>query len=258
MRIARQGARWRGSAEIAGLEAREVSGESCESVAKALALIISVALDPVLSAEAPPGPAPEPVNAPAERRDIPPFLPDPPPDPRARPVWGVGVSPFVASGAAPAALFGVGGFGHLSLRGSSGPAVRLTLSRASTGIVTVGGGAARFVLSTARVEACPGTAAIGDGTLTGCLSTEGGSVRAEGVARGQIDAPGKAARFWLDAGLSTRFSWSVLPGLRVELWGGVSAPVTRRRYVFEGPREVIHEPAPLVGRMGLGLASELP
>lgn len=258
MRITRTGARWRGIAEIAGFEPREVSGESCLSVAKALALIISVALDPVLSAEAPPPPAPEPEEAPAEPRDIPPFLPDPPPDPRARPVWAVGVSPFVASGAAPAALFGFGGFGQLSLRGDTGPALRLTLSRASTGIVSVGSGAARFVLATARAEACPGTAAIGDGALTGCLSVEGGWVRAEGIARGQVDAPASTAHFWLDAGLSTRFSWSVLPGLRVELWGGVSAPVTRRSYVFEGPREVIHEPAPLVGRMGLGLGAELP
>jgi len=260
VRIARSGLDWRGEIELGPNEApRRVSGQTCDSVARALALIAAVSLDPAIVLElAPPSPAPPaPSGAPASPPLERPTLPAEPAS-RAEHAILFGTQGSATSGPAPTALYGVGAFAGIELERRVGPAFRLDVSRSSTFARDVGSGTVRFTLTSGRLEACPGALATGPVLLGGCVDAVAGALVAEGFARGTVEQPGSVSRLWLELGLSSRISVLVAERTRLELFGGVGLPLTRRAYVFENPREVVHEPPLLVGRLGVGLAADLP
>lgn len=260
VRIVRRGAEWRGEVDLgADGVPRDVAGATCDSVASALALIVAVAIDPTIVLDLPaPAPAERtpPRRAPQSDDLDEPRKPSSQPSSRALGLLGGGGS--VASGPGPTPLHGWHVFGEVEPEGRTGPALRAAFSRASSGAVEVGSGSARFVLTTARIEGCPGAVATGDLLLTGCAAAEGGAIHAEGLARTALAEPGSVTRPWGELGVATRFSWVIASTLRLEVFGGVAAPLTRRAFVFENPREVVHQAPLLIGRAGVSLAAEIP
>ncbi|MBK7581147.1 MAG: hypothetical protein IPI67_13145 [Myxococcales bacterium] len=259
VRIIRSGEEWQGQVELWQDESpRGVTGATCDSVAKALALIVAVALDPTIALDlsqppSVPSDAPLPRALEPDSDNAPERVPE---VPRGGTMGLFGAGGVVSSGPAPRTLYGAHLFGELGVDGRAGPGFRATISRASTGVRTLGSGAARFVLTTGRFDACPAAIQTGDLLLTGCASVEGGVIQAEGLARGDLQSPDSVTRPWFELGVATRFSWVLADRYRLELFGGAAAPLTRRAYVFENPREVVHEPPLLVGRAGFGFSAE--
>lgn len=259
VRIAGRGPEWHGQLELpSDGRVREVWGASCASVADALALIIAVTLEPAAVLDLPDADVSEPrkTSSRTDRRDEV-DTPDAAATAEASPVGLLGTAGVLASGIAPSPLYGLRVFGELAPKGRMGSAFRIGFSRQSSGVAEVGSGAARFSLTTASVEACPGVADAAGLLLSGCGVVEGGALHAEGVPHGGVTEAHSVTRPWFELGISTRVSWVIADILRVELSGAVTHPVTRRAYVFDNPREVVQEPALLVGRAGLGLAGEL-
>jgi hypothetical protein len=240
---------------------RRVSGTSCAAVAEAVALIVAVTLDPSLvldlSPPALPAEPPPPQSAlprpaePAPPSSEPPLIP-------SSVAFALGAGGWIIAGPAPSSLFGASVFGELASGAVGRPRLRLALSHATTGNIDVGSGAAHFELSSARLEGCPGGFGRGSFELVGCLDLEAGRVAAEGLSRGAVRQTQESSRLWFELGLMGRLAWSPVSPLQIELSSGVGFPFTRRAYIFENPRETIHEPPLIAARVGLGLAARLP
>ncbi|MBK8997144.1 MAG: hypothetical protein IPM35_15540 [Myxococcales bacterium] len=259
LRIRGGGTEWYGQLQLPNDgRAREVKGASCASVVDATALIIAVALEPAAVLDLPAADAPETLKAsPRPSSRVEGALPSEAVAREPSALRLLGAGGIVSSGITPSALYGLRVFGELAPRGRMGSAFRVGFSHQSSGVTEVGSGAARFALTTASLDACPGMVDAAGLLLTGCALLEAGALRAEGVARGGVSEPNRVTRPWLELGVATRFSWVIAEVVRLELSGAVTHPLTRRTYVFDNPREVVHEPALLVGKAGVGLAGEL-
>lgn len=245
---------FRGKLQVEGdASSRVVSGATCVAVAEALALVAAMNLAPQQTVLPPPR-TEEPAHAPRVAPSKPAARPPVRKPPAATVLIGSGA--LISAGPAPDALIGVAAFGDIEPVGW--PMFRLGLTRASTGIREVGSGAARFALTTARIEACPGAVDLAGVSASACAAFEAGVLQAQGLARGEISEPSSVSRAWMDVGLGSRFSWKVLDPLRIELSGAMGLPLTRRSFVFSNPREEVHEPSVFVGRAGVGLATEVP
>lgn len=259
---------WQGEVAASDMEpVRSVRGGTCASVTEALALIIALELDRATSATDEPETArPGALTRPRARRALTrPVLGETNPLHDSAPVRrapsitvGMGAGAVGVAGAAPATLLGESVFGEIVAAPPFGPALRVVLSRATTGITALSSGTARFVLTSGRLEASPGALGFGSVSVTGGASLEAGALHAEGIRGRGLREADAVTRPWLEVGLVARAAWRFARPLRLELGGGASVPLTRRAFVFENPHEVVYEPPLLVGRAGISLAGELP
>jgi hypothetical protein len=268
---------------------RVVDGPTCGEVVSALALIAALTVDPRASTAARPLPAsggqPEAQTAPtapAAPSSAPPLSgPSPPtfggpaangrhaePQPPARRAitepgprrWMAGVDGSLALGGAPRPLVGGGPF--LELRGPNhlAWALRLSFIYATTADFEVGPGAAVFVSSVGRLDACPLTWRLGEriGVLP-CATVEGGVLRARGIERGRIVAAEEAIVPWAALALGLRLELEIVQDRGViDAYGGPTFPLVRQRFVFEEPDTEIHAIASVAGAFGLGLGVRFP
>lgn len=167
----------------------------------------------------------------------------------------LGTGVIAIAGPAPGMLVGGSVFAELGSSRTTGPALRLGVTRATTGIEALGPGHVRFVLSAARVEGCPFALAANWASLTGCLALVAGALHAEGVG---VPRPDSVTRSWIDVGPLLRTVWLTSEPVHVELAAGFGLPLTRRTFVFSNPEKIVHEPPVVAGRAGIFLAGALP
>ncbi len=260
------GESWTGRLQVesAGQAAstRTVSGNSCEEVAEAMALVVAVAIDPraTLSPTEPETqtvPTEEPVRE-APRDAIVELKPraevakEAPVVPAASTRWRVGLGAQLAlqRGQAPGVLWTLPPFLELQLDGPDAPdpVFRLSVGRGADE-EDVSQAAARFTWTFARAETCAAWDA-GDLRLVPCAMAEGGALR--GAGRG-VDSPRAETRPWFVLGMLGRTQWLLTPGFFVEAQGSVGAPLVRDRFYLE-PNATVHH-VPVVtwgGAIGMG------
>lgn len=228
---------------------KQLTARRCDDLVTALALVISLAIDP--SAAAAGGPRDEPEPPP----------PPPPPGTTGTPPPGTGTPPpartldgalagVLAAGTTPDPLVAIG----LAAR-ATWPAlaaeVAIVAGRDTTHEVDA---RATFTRIVARPAACwlPIRRRI---ELGGCGHVELGAVRATG---GDIINSRGLTRLWAAAGAHGSLRW---PGTQsrgfVQLQLGLAAPITRDRYRFM-PGIVLHETPPVTAWLGLGVGLRFP
>lgn len=167
----------------------------------------------------------------------------------------LGTGAVAIAGPAPTLLLGGSVFAELGWSRTAGAALRLAVTRATTGIQARASGHVRFVLNAARVEGCPFALGTGEASVTACLVVVAGALHAEGVAVAQ---PESVTRSWVDVGPLIRTVWLTSEPIHLELAAGFGVPLTRRAFVFTHPETVVQEPSALAGRVGIFLAGALP
>jgi hypothetical protein len=242
---------------------RSVQARTCTDVAEALALVVTLAVDPAASftavAPAPSaaGPAdasasaPPPLSPPAvppAARPPPPAPPPtlPPPAPTAarpataRPPTSTGPLPHtlwlgadfaLAAGVSRDTLFGVAP--SLGWRASSSslfaPSVRLGFLRATTGSLSSTEGAASFTWTVGRADGCALSWPKGAARLLGCARIELGALQGAGTT---VASPQTANRAWVAAGPLVRGEWELLSPMFMTADLALMVHVTEDRFYF--------------------------
>lgn len=233
---------------------RSVRGERCADLVTALAVIASVALDPVTSGDAPdPSPAPAPASSAA------PLPADadaaaPPSVPPARSVIAGGLGVAVSGGAAPVALPGIVAFVELTSErdGIFEPAARLRFGRTVTGGATGSGPGARFSLTTGGADLCPISLRNGMLRAAPCVRLEVGALNARGSS---VEPAHSEARPWFVLGPAVRVRLDLVGPLFAEVEGALLAVVVRDRFLVDSSL-LVYRPPSIAGAGGfaLGLA----
>jgi hypothetical protein len=223
---------------------RELDGDTCEQVIRALALVTALAIDPNASL------APVPLST-----APPPAVPQPGPvRVRESPARGGLEGSWLDAGAgatingvvAPGPLVGVELFveGGLAPNALVSPSLRVGGELAPGASFDVpGSGSASFALTVALLEACPLHASLGPVTLAPCMRADAGSLRGEGS---NIAHPSHETRLWADVGAVARGRWAPWRGFFLEIQGGLVFPLTRDRFHFDVPDVTINR-APAAG-----------
>jgi len=200
---------------------REITGESCRDVAKALALITVLTAD-LVSRPLPDEPAKVSAPIPEPRFDVPtsPAVgaddleapPRPTPAdargvPRGR--WQIGLEGLLASGVTPNPLAGFTIFGEVDARSSAlwAPGVRLSASLGLSSWSASDSSEAHFAWMVASLDGC--LFQLGDPldlSVRSCARVTGGFLRSAGS--GRVD---NHVRYptWIDAGVVLRAHWQV-------------------------------------------------
>src|SRR5579883_1025485 len=226
--------------------AKALSGNDCDGLVDALALVSALALrsDAEPTDSAPPEPPAPPAPArPAAPPPAPPAGPPAPAAPASR--WAVEVGALVASGPAPSAILsGVVGVGWSGRRaGVLDPAVALDLAAGASPDLAETGGTASFAWFDARADLCALGVALGPGAeVRGCLLGDAGVLRASGS---NTAAPASSSRGWLSLGASARLEVAVGDRFGIHLAAAVEAPLRRDRYAF-GSSDFFEVPAVVV------------
>lgn len=272
---------------------RILQGATCEAVTDAGALVIALAFDPdaVAAQElkraesdagapsgpdaAPADPSGAPLPAPTEPIRIPVPLPpassteaspDPAPPPSApasRPSFSVlaallgdaGALTDAAAGFRAGLSLGLGAY-HVVASFEAFPSSRRALpDRPDKGAeMRLFAGAlsgCRRVFPWTRAE--PPPPGIAGSELLACVGAELGEMRGAGFG---ITAPGSAGVLWAAPRAMLRADVAIESWLAITVDLGIAVPLDRRRFVLdlsEG-RAIVHEPSPVAGRAGLGLA----
>jgi hypothetical protein len=237
---------------------RDVTGDTCEEVASALALIAALAIDPNASTSPVPTPPPVVPTTDASRETMKTPAPrEAPAAPKPEAEWqfGASVGASVTAGVAPEALVGVPIAVHAVAPASApiGPTFHLAFERTSSGAVDVQGGAATFTWTVAVVEGCPHRWRWGAVGVEPCLRFEGGALRGQGS---RINPAREDTRGWFALGAIGRAEWTFAGPLFLEIETGLRAPFVRTTYYFE-PDTTIYR-APAIGALaGLGVGARL-
>jgi hypothetical protein len=243
---------------------RTVSGDSCEEVAEAMALVVAVAIDPRATLSAPETEArTEPAEvsvreavqetvAEAEPRvEVVRTAPNVRTAPSSRWRTGLGAQVALQQGPAPGILWTLPPFVELRLDrpDAPDPVFRLSVGRGADEEDSADGATARFTWTFARAEAC-GAWDAGDFRFVPCVMAEGGALR--GASRG-VDRPRAESRPWFVLGLVGRGQWFLTPGFFLEAQGSLGTPVVRDRFYLE-PDATVHDVPFLTwgGAVGLG------
>ncbi len=222
--------------------ARHVAAQTCEAVIEGLALILAVSLE---APEQAPGKPPRIAESPR-------LLRAGEDDKRAR-FAETFASWQAIGGPAPAVLMGGELVARMGYRGRDSFSLGASLGHSQTGEVRAASGLAAFRLSTLGLHGCAPVAGPGAWQALGCIVFRGGVLGARGVSSDRVTDPRSVQRAWAEASLELRFGLMVVGSLRWTAEGGVVAPVTRRSFVFDNPREVVHDPSPLGWRLGAGV-----
>jgi hypothetical protein len=247
---------------------RMVLAETCEEVADALALVVSLAIDPRGS---PPPAAPlSPLDggAPPLQATLPPpsasLSVTPSVDPNrtaaqgsteesrprtltTRSSHGVlfgGLDAALDVGVSPVALVGVSAYVGWQSKGGGlfSPSLRLAIDRALSGTISGPAGAAAFTWTVGRLDVCPVARKFHSLRLSACARMEGGTLE---VAGSNIVAPQTKTRLWLSTGALTRGEWSFLQPLFLNVEAGASVRATNDRFLFL-PDTTVYQ-VPLLG-----------
>lgn len=219
---------------------RDVTGDSCAEVVRALGLVAALAIDPSASVtERPPPPEPnEPIA---------------PPAPSVPAGEGSSLTAEVGAGVEASArsdvVVGARLFGEIEI---GGVAVRLAAMRtfavdreAVTGSVTL-------AWTTGTLAVCPFRIALGDDvTVRPCAELGAGILQAKGV--GVRDAQDET-RPWVDAGAHGRLSWAPARRLALEVEAGANMALLRESFRFD-PNVVAYQ-VPVIAafaRAGVGV-----
>jgi hypothetical protein len=252
---------------------RSVTGDTCEEVVSALALIAALAIDPDAAARPPAAiggpPAPPPacpppatviVPAPAAPRGPRLAAPAAPASagafPRRSFELALGVDASLAFGVGPRPLFGTPVWLALAALASGRlrPVARIGFERASSGVSDASGPTATFTWTVGFAEICPHRWTLGSVSFEPCGLFEGGVVDAAGVnvvpARRTA-----AARFAL--GVLGRAEWSIMGPVFLDFEGGARAPLERTAYFFE-PDALFYESPAVAGFGGVGVGARFP
>jgi len=267
---------------------RHITGESCDEVIAALALVAALAIDPqavtspLPARSAPVTPVTEPVPEASEASRADGIAPPLPPQPSALPeitsslndqrdqrwvsgkvrptvhaLWhmATGVDASVVSGVFPSAAIAVTAFFEVGVNGGLfSPAFRLDVTGSERGWEPTGPGSTQLLWLTSELEACPLRLAIGKKLYVApCLFGNFGLLRIQGQIAGQ-SAVMTQSRPWAAIGLLGRARWWLGTGMFVEVSGGLRAPLGRDTLIFEVPQRVAVYTVPVAGaHVGIGL-----
>ena len=222
-----------------GRSHRDIAAPECAQLVHALALILTIAIDPdalppdvELSASEPSPPSPPAPRRVLERAAAPPPL-----------RWAVGLSAGQLGGVSPKPAFAQALSFELSRGPGAGFAAHLSLSGVHAhGNVDALAGVADFDLLALRLASCPyriGTRI----SVAACGSFDFGRLQGRG-SRTRVERTGSAR--WYGPGVFGAVTLSALPWLRVQLELGALTPLARDRFYF-GPSETVHRIPALAG-----------
>lgn len=244
---------------------REIGGPECDGVARAMAIIMAVAIDPHAlaggaaseepTAEEPPTP---PSDAPPPSEVIvatePPRPDRPSPKPASRPPpkrkspmqfgveAGLELTSAVTGTAMPVASVGVEMRFDLgkSLPKWLVPSVAIGVRQSWPMETHVGEGSSESLWSAGALRLCPARFVVGRFELAPCAEVDVGVLVVE--ARGIVDAR-RTAAVWVDRGGSLRATFHLGERWAIGAGAGISAPITRNRYTLANGDFVSQAPA---------------
>jgi hypothetical protein len=245
---------------VKGIDGREatrtIQGERCEDVARSLAVLVALSLEPRPEIPPPPSASPTPVEAPG-LADAP-RAAAPPPVER----WRLGLSAegTLSGGASPGLLAGIALYAELAHDSPRvfAPALRLGFETTATGSADTPNGSAPITFSrqVARADACPFRFTARRAWASDAVSADA-CARLDAGVLGMSGARPPSARTaeyaWAAAGALLRFRW-VAPPVFFDLEVGAVVPLVRERFYVE-PGSVVFEVPPVAGVGGIGLGA---
>jgi len=261
---------------------RELAGPDCVSVARAFAVMVALAIDP-LARVGEPGPGEELAALPEpepEKSDLPEHAPIAVPDPMPAARRGRATAPgepparsperlhftfavegraeltsAVVSGALPIVGAALEMRAHLGSRWPAwlSPSIALGVRQSLPKQISVGPGASEFLWTAATIRLCPVRFAglVSRLEVAPCVEIDAGALRAE--ARGLPDARATTIA-WFDRGVSVRGSYRIGPAWAVGAGVLLAMPWSRDRFALASGQLISRAPA--VGVTG-GLLLEL-
>jgi hypothetical protein len=275
--IERIGARFVGRVRVTPQEGaegeRRFEDADCGEVARSLALVVALAVDPDAETGEIPGgePATEPETEPpadpaapeqpaGAKSDSPPtahieanrdrVAASPAPS-RTSVAWELGVLAFLQTGVAPEPLTGagVGARSTISRLGPLGePSVALQILAADSQIAGPDTGPASYRWIVARALVCPTSASPASRfSARPCVVADLGAVSGSGEA---IAYRRTSTGLWSSLGAAGEAAWQPVDPVILTLSASFGANLSRHRFVFERPRLIVHE----VPALGFGAA----
>jgi hypothetical protein len=175
-----------------------------------------------------------------------------PTDPREPASFGIALGPRLAVGSAPKVALG----GGLQLQGYGRGAIAsagVELAWLGTAPLQLDGASADFRFWLVRPQLCTSRAQLGGGFNLGpCLAVELGTVVGAGYG---LPFASSARRFWSTVELALRLDREIAGPWFANLDAGVAMPLTRYRFVFEGPETSIHSVAQITPIVALGIGA---
>jgi hypothetical protein len=245
-------------------DTRKLQGASCDDVVQALSLTVALALDPTAVLSAPPtGPSADATGAPAEPVAAPTPASPPSPNPSgsaqtsspspSRPVPGaelgaglVGLT-VISGGVSPGV--GLAARKILGREGTFRPALGLALVYARNDVLQ-SPQTAQVALLSVGATACPLRLTASILTVQPCVLVLAGWLRATGR---QVTHVASVDRSWLSAGMTLRAAAFLGRGFSLELEGGITAPLLKRRFFATVPSNVVAETPTISPIVGIGL-----
>ena len=251
IRLFRVGTKIKGELRLSDLEGeketRKVDGATCEEVVEALALTVTLALDPgalfaVRPLESPPPSNPSAAPGPSEPL-TPARLPTPHVEAGAQWVTATPIRPGVSFGAAAIARY----LSNASPIGRFSIGFSLTYVRNDLLLAPEHG---KFDLILGGFEFCPWRSPAKPSIEVGlCALAVGGRLNAEGV---KLDHPASTARSWWAAGLSALGSAKIAGGLRLALTLSGTLPLIRREFTENSGVQAVSSSPWAVLQSGIG------
>jgi hypothetical protein len=259
------GGQVRGSLALVGpdgvTEEREITADDCEQAARAMSLVMALAIDP-RSLGAPPSEPDdgqdqeesEPVAAPEPRRPAAPVdSAKPAPQARGTPWLVAGAGAEWRTGVVPDVATVPCGFAELRLMRSTVGVVTLGFGRRTASLDP---GDAVFTYVAARFELCRWLieAPVKAGP---CAGLTGGGVAARGDDRGgssELESTERHIQPWLEPGLAAKVGWQPTSWAELRARAGLGIPVLKPRYYFSlGPddQQVVYSTPGSAANLGL-------
>ncbi len=241
-----------------GVRELSTDAEHCsafdDSLALVLALLVDVEKKRVAAAPQPPATQPPAPDKPRVRERVKIEVPKEAHAPRLPWFYELGAIGAASFGILPDPELGLGALAALDP--PHFPPVVLSATFFRTQRTARPPGRASFSLVLASFELCPVRAGSGRVSLDGCIRQRAG--RLESVGTG-FDDNGADDRLYIDFGLSADGALVLAGPLELFLSFGGSVPLTRDRFIVEGPSETrqLHRSAAVVGDVGVGLKLRL-
>lgn len=241
-------------------ETRSVRSQTCGEVAKALALVTALLLDPDARTEAEPPPAPPPAAPPPSPPPAPPPAASdvtpkrPPPPPRPRPTWrpSAGAELGILGGIGPAVGPMAGAFFDVEHTSAGGlvSAARLSFDLARTASDLPHGASQTYEWVGGTVRICPVYLSLPQRLrLAPCAALQ---IAAHRATTQDVRNPTARVDPWLAPVAGGTVEWSFSRDFGLELSGGALFPLRRTRY-FLAPDTTIFDVPVVAGTVSLGL-----
>ncbi len=255
VRLTRVGNRVRGELRVIDeqgeTDTRRVEGDTCDEVVQALSLTAALAIDPTAYLSVPP-PPPPPAPIASVPPPPPPEPPPPPPPPSRASGFELGAEAVAAEIVSPRVSFG----GALEARWSwtTGAVLNPSLGVALLYLRNDAfepATSAEVQWAAAALTACPLRWRVSHALhVEPCLLAVGGAILATGRS---VAHPSRVVRPWWSIGSLLRAEVLIAGGVGLELEGGMSAPLVKRRFVTTTAEHVVGETPPVSALIGLGL-----